>query len=159
MRYLAARNPRNSVKIIFVPMREKYDCLTCVIAMLLGITYEEVLAAFGGNIDPSKDRSNECDRVYAAFHRLIQQHHRGILELESVPSLEEGRRYWLGIRIDDPRNPLSQTMTHSIVIDEVGRVLDPNPEYGQFKSLQEWDSAMTLPHIIEFATEIFEYSL
>jgi hypothetical protein len=159
MRHLAARNPRSSEAIVLVPMRGKYDCLTCVTAMLLGIKYEEVEMAFGGNIDPSKDRVEESQRLYNAFELLIQRNNRGVLHVQDVPPIVEGRRYWVGVRIDDPTNPLSQSMTHSIVIDEAGTVFDPNPEYGEFKSLKDWRTAMTLPHELSFASEMFEFSL
>jgi hypothetical protein len=35
--------------------------------MLLGISYEEVKQAFGGNIDPAGDREVEQNRLYHAF--------------------------------------------------------------------------------------------
>ena len=82
--------------------------------MLLGIKYEDVEKAFGGNIDPSKDRAEETQRVYNAFEMLIQQYHRGVLHVSDMPPIKEGRRYWVAIRIDDPTNPVSQVMTHSI---------------------------------------------
>jgi hypothetical protein len=159
MRYLAARNPRKSAPIVLVPMHGKYDCLTCVTAMLLGIRYEDVENAFGGNIDPSKDRAEESQRLYTAFRTLIERHHRAILEISAMIPIMEGPRYWVTVRINDPTNPLSQIMTHSIVVDEIGRVFDPNPQYGQFQSLTDWHNAMSLPHELESATEMFEYSL
>jgi hypothetical protein len=127
--------------------------------MLLGITYEEVQRAFGGNLDTSKDRKEEEERLARAFEMLLQSHNRGALYLEDIPPITEGRRYWVAVRIDDINNPLSEEMTHSIAIDEFGRVFDPNPEYGEFVSLAAWNAAMILPHKIEFATEIFEYCL
>ena len=93
-----------------------------------------------------------------AFDALIQRHHRGVLHLSALPPITEGRRYWVAVRINDPSNSLSETMTHSIV-DEAGKVFDPNPEYGEFKSLTAWHAAMTLQHELEFAAEMFEYSL
>jgi len=127
--------------------------------MLLGIKYEDVEEAFGGNIDPSKGQAEESQRLQIAFEALIQRHHRGVLHLSAMPPITEGRRYWVGVSINDPTNPLSQIMTHSIVIDEAGKAFDPNPEYGEFKSLRDWRTAMTLPHELEFAAEMFEYSL
>jgi hypothetical protein len=127
--------------------------------MLLGITYEEVERAFGGNLDMSKDRKEEEGRLARAFGMLLQSHNRGALHLEDIPPITEGRRYWVSVRIDDFSNPLSTEMTHSIVIDEFGKVFDPNPEYREFKSLAAWKAAMTLPHKIGFATEIFDYCL
>ena len=159
MRHLAAIDSSNSAAIVLVPMRGKYDCFTCVAAMLLGIKYEDVEIAFGGNIDPSKDRAEETERLHNAFVTLTEQHHRGVLHILAMPPIKEGRRYWVGVRIDDPSNPLSQIMSHSIVVDETGRVFDPNPEYGEFPSLKEWSTAMTLPHKLAFAVEMFEYSL
>jgi hypothetical protein len=82
-----------------------------------------------------------------------------MIQLAGVPPITEGRRYWVGVRINDPTNELSQRMSHSIVVDEFGRVFDPNPQYGIFGSLREWQAAMTLPHEIDHATEIFEYTL
>jgi hypothetical protein len=159
MRQLIEVNSTNLAAINFVPMRGPYDCLTCVTAMLLDIKYEDVETAFGGNIDPSKGRAEEGQRLYWAFERLIQKHNRGALNYLEMPPLRKGRRYWISVRIDDPTNPLSKDMSHSIVVDEEGRVFDPNPQYGQFKSLGEWRAAMSLPHELESAAEIYEYSL
>lgn len=159
MRHLADMSPMNSPTVVLVPMRGKYDCLTCVTAMLLGIKYEDVEKPFGGNIDPSKDRAEETQRLWNAFEMLIQQYHRGVLHVSAVPPIKVGRRYWVAVRIYDPANPLSEIMTHSIVVDETGRVFDPNPQYGEFKSLADWHAAMTLAHEVDFASEMFEYSL
>src|SRR5438309_10220787 len=100
MRRLTATNPGKWAPIRLVNMRGKHDCMTCVTAMLLGISYEEVETAFGGNIDPSKDHAEESRRVYWAFHRLIERYKRGILQIEAVPSMVEGRRYWVGVRVN-----------------------------------------------------------
>ena len=64
---------------MLVPIRGKYDCMTCVTAMLLGINYEDVEGAFGGNLDPSKDRAEESCRLQNGFETLLQQHHRSAL--------------------------------------------------------------------------------
>jgi hypothetical protein len=159
VRRLADVNILISPEIVLVPMRGLYDCFTCVTAMLLNITYEDVVAAFGGNIDPSKGKAEECQRIYWAFETLIQKHHHGALHYLELPAIGAGRRYWISVHIDDPTNPLSNEMSHSIVVDEAGRVFDPNPRYGKFKSLAEWQAAMSLPHKIEFAAEIYEYTL
>jgi hypothetical protein len=127
--------------------------------MLLGIKYEDVETAFGGNIDPAKGKAEESERVYTKLRALLERNHRGILELLAMTTPKKGRRYWVTVRIDDPSQPLSKEMTHSIVVDEAGRVFDPNPQYGKFESLAEWHAAMSLPHRLENATEIFEYSL
>jgi hypothetical protein len=128
--------------------------------MLLGIDYEDVVHAFGGNIDPTKGMREESQRIYWAYERIIQKHNRGALNYMDIPTqLEEGRRYWVSVSIDDPTNPLSKEMTHSIVVDEQGRVLDPNSQYGEFRSYLEWSAAMTLRHKIDFVQEIYEYSL
>jgi hypothetical protein len=159
MRHLADTNQGSSPAIVYVSMREKFDCLTCATAMLLGLKYEDVVAAFGGNIDPSKGKEEECLRMYNAFRALIEKYHRGILELIALPPIVGGRRYLIGVHIDDPAQPLSKEMGHSIVLDEAGRVFDPNPQYGQFKCLADWQAAMTLAHELTYATEIFEFSL
>jgi hypothetical protein len=159
MRNLAARNPAKSKAVRLVSMREKYDCLTCITAMLLGIEYDEVKEAFGQNIDPDADPLEESNRLQNASAMLFEKHHCGQLHLSFLPPITEGRRYWVAVRIDDPSNPHSATMTHSIVINEVGRVFDPNPEYGEFESYEKWSAAMTLPHQLEFAVEVYEYSL
>jgi hypothetical protein len=163
MRYLAARNPRHSPPITLVPMRSKYDCMTCVSAMLLGIEYEEVEQAFGGNLDPSKTRDDsllkeESGRIWRGFFALMEKYHRGMIEFAQMP-IVEGRRYYVEIRVHDPGNPLSEKIGHSIVIDEFRKVFDPNPEYGEFKSLKEWKAAVSLPYELRCAKEIFEYSL
>lgn len=158
MRYLADANPRGATPIVLVPMRGKHDCLTCVAAMLLGMSYDQVESAFGGNIDPSKDREKEAERLQWAFQNLIEQHNRYVLHLSTLPDIRAGRRYWVAVRIDDPGNPLSKIMTHSVAVDETRRVFDPNPSYGQFESFEEWRAAITLPHEVEFASEIFEFS-
>ncbi len=161
---LLGPNSKAAKPVTLVTMREPTDCLTCVTAMLLGLAYEEVQSAFGGNIDASKAeneefRSQEAARLWAAFAALLAKHNCGTLNLANAPPIVQGRRYWVGVRIDDPSNSLSQTMTHSIVVDESGKVFDPNPQYGEFKSLDEWSAAMTLPHRIDHATEVFEYGI
>jgi hypothetical protein len=148
--------------ITLVTMREQTDCLTCVTAMLLSITYEDVKSAFGGNIDPSKgkdeaSRFQESARLREAFLTLLGEHNCGILQLVIMPPIIRGRRYWVSVHIDDPSTALTQTMSHSIVVDESGKVFDPNPQYGEFRSLDEWQAAITWPHQIEHATEIFEF--
>lgn len=127
--------------------------------MPLGIKYEDVEHAFGGNVDPTKGQEEESQRLHQAFFMLLEKHHRGVVQLAAMPTIVEGRRYWVGVRIDDPSNPLSLRMGHSIVVDEIGRVFDPNPQYGECKSLKEWQAAMTLPHELDYATEVFEYTL
>ena len=159
MRHLADGTRWNDTPIVYVPMRGKSDCLTCVTAMLLGIKYEEVEQAFGGNIDPSKGKEEEGLRIRSAFETLIEKHNSCALYLIDMPPLEKGRRYWIGVHIDDPENELSEIMGHSIVIDEAGKVFDPNHQYGRFASLADWQAAMTLPHQLEFATEIFNPAL
>jgi len=126
--------------------------------MLLGISYEDVEAAFGGNIDPSKDHWAEGQRLYNGFEKLLLKLQRGALNHLEMPPLKDGRRYWIRILIDDPTNPLSKEMGHGIVVDEMGRVFDPNPQYGEFKSLAAWQAAVSLPHVLESASEIFGYS-
>jgi hypothetical protein len=78
MRYLAAKNPNYSRPITLVPMRGKFDCQTCVTAMLLGIEYEEVEEAFGGNIDPAKGKEEESARLYSGFRMLMMKHRRAV---------------------------------------------------------------------------------
>jgi hypothetical protein len=158
MRHLVNINPGGAPEIVYVPMREKYDCMTCVTAMLLGLKYEDVVAAFGGNIDPSKDHKEEAQRLYWEFEKLILKLQYGALNHLDMPVLKKGRRYWVRIIIDDPTQPLSREMGHGVVIDEGGRVFDPNPQYGQFKSFEGWQAAMSLPHKLDCATEIFKYS-
>ncbi len=132
--------------------------------MLLGLEYEEVEQAFGGNLDPSKvnDESSlkkESARLWRGVFELLEKHHRGMVEFSEMPAIAEGRRYWVEVQIHDPSNPLSETVGHSIAIDEFGKVFDPNREYGEFKSLKEWKAAVSLPYELRRAKEIFEYSL
>lgn len=158
MRYLAARNPKNSRPISYVPMREMYDCLTCVAAMAFNLTYEQACEGLGGNLNPAKPEEEESRRIMNAFYALMEQSGCGVLHhLQVIPTVE-GRRYWVGLKINDPNNPFSQRLGHSVVVDETGRALDPNPQYGTFKSLKAWSAAMTLPHEISFVTEVFEFS-
>ena len=156
MRYLAARNPKHSPRIELVPMRTRYDCLTCVTAMLLGIGYDEVEGAFGGNFDPTKDMKEESRRVYSGLRMLLMKYHRGTIEFDEMPQITEGRRYW--VQIHDSSNPLSESVSHSVVVDEFGKAFDPNPQYGEFSSLKAWREALTLSHSLKYATEIFEFS-
>lgn len=159
MRYLAARNPKQSIPITLIPMRGKTDCLTCVIAMLLGLKYEEVEQTFGGSLDPTKVPDEEAARLQRACYVLCEKYKRGLLHLSFVPHITEGRRYWVAVQINDPSNSFPQSLSHSIVVDEFGRVFDPNPQYGKLKSLKDWQVAMTLPHQLHHATEVFEYSV
>lgn len=159
MRYLAARNPKNSRPITYVPMREKYDCLTCVAAMAFNITYEQARDGLGGNLNPNLPKDEETARIQNGFYALMEQ--CGCSVLHHINPVEPvlGRRYWVSVQIDDPSNALTQIMGHSIVIDEAGRVLDPNPQYGVSRSYSDWSAAMTLSHSIAFVSEFFEFTL
>jgi hypothetical protein len=159
MRYLAARNPKNSRPITYVPMRENYDCLTCVVAMALSITYEQACDGLGGNLNPNSLEREETKRRGIALCRLMEQNRCGVLHLVDVTQTVLGRRYWVGMYIDDPINPLSLKITHSIVVDEAGRTFDPNPQYGVFESLSDWSAAMTLTHRLSFVSEFFDFTL
>jgi len=130
--------------------------------MLLGLEYEEVEQAFGGNLDPSKTRDEsllkeESGRIWRGFFALMEKYHRGMIEFAQMP-IVEGRRYYVEALIRDPSNPISETMGHSIVVDEFGKVFDPNPDYRELKSLKEWRAAVILPHELRCAKEIFQYS-
>ena len=159
MRYLAARNPKNSRPITYVPMREKYDCLTCIIAMALNIAYEQARDGLGGNLNPDSLEGEEKKKRYIALCSLMEQYRCGSLHLVDLVQPVLGRRYWVEVQIDDPGNPLSQRISHSVVIDEAGRVLDPNPQHGVFKSLSDWSAAITLTHRIIFMSEFFDFTL
>ena len=67
-------------------MRGKYNCLTCVTAMLLGIEYDEVEKAFGGNLDPTKDRKEESARLRSGLRMLLMKYHRGFIEFDEMPA-------------------------------------------------------------------------
>jgi hypothetical protein len=102
--------------------------MTCVSAMLLGLKYEEVELAFGGNLDPSKvndesSRKKESARLWRGVFELLETHHRGMVEFSEMTAIAEGRRYWVEVQIHDPSNPLSETVGHSIAIDEFGKGL------------------------------------
>jgi len=132
--------------------------------MLLGLGYEEVEQALGGGVDLSKLnddtlRKIESERLWQLFFALLEKHHRGVVEFSTMPPIVEGRRYWVEVQICDRDNPLSRDVSHSIAVDESGRVFDPNPEYREFKSLKEWRAALSLPHELLRAKEIFEYSV
>jgi hypothetical protein len=89
---------------------------------------------------------------------LLMKYRRGAIEFDEMPQITEGRRYWVQVQIHDSRNPLSETVSHSVVVDEFGKTFDPNPQYGEFHSLKEWKAALTLSHTLKYATEIFEFS-
>jgi len=114
--------------------------------MLIGISYEEVEQAFGGNFDPAKGPEEEGIRLSQASPLLFEKYQFGWIERCEMPDIVNGRRYWVGVHITDVSNPLTESVAHSIVIDESGNVFDPNPQYGKFKSLARWRDAMTLPH-------------
>ena len=159
MRYLAAKNSNHSPPITLVTMRGPNDCLTCVVAMLLGLPYEHVERAFGGNIDPSRDQEQETQRIRNGMEMLIHAHNRAFLLRPESSPITVGRRYWVNVRIHERDNALSEVMGHSIVVDEYGKVFDPNPEYGEFPSLEAWSAAVPWTHEIEYQNEMFEYSL
>jgi hypothetical protein len=100
----------------------------------------------------------ESGRVYLGLRMLLMKYHRGTIEFDEMPQITEGRRYWVQVQIHDPSNPLSETVSHSVVVDEFGKAFDPNPQYGEFSSLKEWRAALTLSHTLKYATEIFEFS-
>ena len=86
-------------------MRGEFDCLTCVTAMLLAIKYEEVEQAFSGNLDPARGQEKESLRLGRASSTLLENYHHGVIHLTAMTPIVEGRRYWIGVRIDDASNP------------------------------------------------------
>lgn len=140
-------------------MREMYDCLTCVAAMAFNITYEQARDGLGGNLNPNLPKDEETARVQNAFYALMEQCGCSVLLHVNPVEPALGRRYWVDVQIDDHSNALSQTMGHSIVIDEAGRALDPNSEYGIFKSFSDWSAAMTLTHRVRYVSEFFEFTI
>jgi len=127
--------------------------------MVFNVTYERARDGLGGGLDPSRPEDEESRRIMIGFYSLMEQCRCGVLQHAQPVPFVEGRRYWVGIKINDPTNPLSERLTHSIVVDEAGRVLDPNPDYGIFRSLPEWSAAMTLQNGVAFVSEIFEFTV
>ncbi len=81
--------------------------------MLLGIEYEEVEQAFGGNLNPSKVsdgtlRKEESTRLWRGFFTLLEKYHRGMIEFAQMP-IVEGRRYYVEAQIQDPRTKILGT--------------------------------------------------
>ena len=99
-------------------MREMNDRLTCVAATAFNLTYEQAREGLGGNLNPSKPEEEESRRVMNAFSAVMARSGCGVLHhLQVIPTVE-GRRYWVGVKINDPNNPFSQRLPHSAVVDE-----------------------------------------
>jgi hypothetical protein len=105
--------------------------------MAAGVPYEEAEKAFGSGADYSAALLGEGDdtdvRRISRLFLFLQQYaffadhgYYPLLIPEVNPVLKRGRRYLLSAKSYDPQR---SWMAHTIVVDETGIVLDPDPKY------------------------------
>lgn len=147
MRRLA--NCKNFEPIQWVSMRHEADCWIPACAMAAGASYEDAEEVFGSGAEYSKqvletstarnaadptvaDEAKHAHRVYKlflTFKQWIFFVERGFYPLlipDQNPVLKLGRRYLLSASSCDPNDP---NMSHVIVVDETGKVFDPEPTF------------------------------
>lgn len=123
--------------IEWISMKYEADCWIAACAMAAGVSYEVAEEYFGSGAEYSDDVLSENDdpklRWLANFQRFLLQgalfteHGRYPLFLPDInPILKLGRRYLLSCKSYDPQRPC---MAHSFVVDETGKVFDPDPTY------------------------------
>jgi hypothetical protein len=104
--------------------------------MAIGVSYEESERVFGPGEDYSALLAEKCDsaavriaRMHILFERYVLFSEYGFyaLTIPTVnPVLRQGRRYLLSAAAPEPERPW---MAHAIVVDESGKVFDPDPQY------------------------------
>jgi hypothetical protein len=121
----------------WVAMRHQADCWIAACAMAVGVTYEEAEEYFGPGEEYSSrllDSDDPHQRFAMNWMNMLSQTafftSQGYYPLflcEINPKVELGRRYLLASRADDPQHP---SMAHTFVVDESGKLFDPDPQFG-----------------------------
>jgi hypothetical protein len=123
----------------WIAMKHEADCWIAACAMAAGVPYEEAESAFGTGADYSAALLAEKDDDDADIRRVTRMFmflklyaffadlgYYALLMPEVNPVLKGGSRYLLSAKSYDPQRPW---MAHSIVVNEAGRVFDPDPKY------------------------------
>jgi hypothetical protein len=121
----------------WIAMKHEADCWIAACAMAAGTSYETAEESFGSGADYSAavlgEKDEADDRRIARMFLFLQQFaffadhgYYPLLIPEVNPVLKHGRRYLLSAKSYDPQR---SWMAHTIVVDEAGRVLDPDPKY------------------------------
>jgi hypothetical protein len=131
--------------ITWISMRHEADCWIAACAMAANTSYEDAETALGAGADYSAEllnRSNALQstppesRNFFRIFNMVREYRqlaffvdRGFYLLvmpEINPTLKRGRRYLLSASSCDPKDP---TMGHVVVVDEAGRLFDPEPKF------------------------------
>ena|ERR1017187_10364006 len=129
--------------IKWISMKDEADCWIAACAMVANVAYKEAEKAFGpgadysatvmkGDYSASLSSGDETRRIikmalFVQQFAFFSDHDcYALLIPELNPKLKRGRRYLLSTSSCDPRDP---HMAHTIVVDEAGKVFDPEPQY------------------------------
>jgi hypothetical protein len=134
MRELA--DAQGSKAIEWVAMRHEADCWIATCAMVAGVAYEVVEQYFGPGADYSQEilesedpevrRAANLFRFSSQLDFFIDHGCYPVFLPQVDPPLKPGRRYMLGCKSCDPQR---SWMAHAIVVDETGKVFDPDPKF------------------------------
>jgi hypothetical protein len=134
MRRLAAG--KSSKPIEWIAMRHEADCWIATCAMAAGVPYEKAEAYFGagaaysketlGNDDADVRRMSNLFRFASHLDFFIDHGCYPVYLPEINPTLKLGRRYMLSCKSWDPQR---SWMAHAFVVDEAGKVFDPDPKF------------------------------
>ncbi len=128
MRYLT--NEENPKPIAFVPQREDDDCAVACIAMLTGVSYDEVLKETGKpefikRLREKRSLPDYQKEMNQKFNQFLYARGFGILVIQNPKEFVRGRRYLANIKILHPDTNEPSALEHNVVIDESGRTFNP----------------------------------
>lgn len=122
--------------IKWVPMRHEADCFIAACAMVIGVTYEMAEEYFGSGEKYSASVLDSGDRTVRLVSNLANLLIRSMFFTDhgyypvfmpvENPVLQVRRRYLLSAKSYDPKRSY---MAHTFVVDETGKVFDPDPNY------------------------------
>jgi hypothetical protein len=130
---------KNFKPIEWIAMRYEADCWLAACAMAAGASYEDAEEFFGSGAEysdntlfdgdtPEKRRVANAIRVFYLGGFFTSHGCYPLYIPEMNPVLKPKRRYLLSSK-SPGHDPQRSWMSHSIVLDESGKVFDPDPKY------------------------------
>lgn len=131
MRHLT--NEENPKPIVLVRQREVDDCAIACIAMVAGVSYDEVIKETGKPdfLKCLRDKRSLPDRqqeMNQKFSQFLFNRGFGILPMSTPAAIIRGRRYIANIKILHPETNEPSALEHNVVFDEFGRTFNPTTE-------------------------------
>jgi len=131
MRRLA--NEENPKPIVLIRQRELDDCAVACIAMVAGVSYDEVVNETGKPdfikcLKEKRSLPARQSEMNEKFNRFLLNRGFGILQVLNPKGLIPGRRYVANIIIRHPETNEPSALEHNVVFDEFGKAFDPSGE-------------------------------